>query len=62
MEHPIDGKGAAQTLHINYLLPISNNLEQVECENPVEEVGPIDEPTAVPKADDALLADQLTES
>ena len=43
--HPIDGEGYSQTLHRNYLLPISSNLEQAKCEDSVEGVGPIDEPT-----------------
>ena len=60
--HPIDGEGHSQTLHRNYLLPISNNLEQAECENPVEGVRPIDEPTPPPQAGNALLADWLAES
>ena len=34
MVHPIDGEGKKHTLHKNYLLPISNNLEQ-EGENSV---------------------------
>ena len=45
------GKGAAR----NYLLPISNNLEQEGDE-------PIDKLTPVPAADSGLLADGLTES
>ena len=37
-------------------------MEQAECENPVEGVEPIDKPTPVPQADDALPANLLTES
>ena len=59
---PIDGEEGSQTLHRNYLLPISNNLEQAECENPVEGVGPIDEPTPALQTDKALPANWLTES
>ena len=32
---PIDGEGHSHTLHWNFLLPISHNLEQDECENAV---------------------------
>ena len=60
--HLIDREGCSQTLQRNYLFSISNNLEQVECENQVEEVGPIDEPTLVPPADNVLPANQQTES
>ena len=61
--HPRDGEGCSQTLHRNYLLPISNNLQQVgDDENPVTEVEPIDRPTPVPPADSELLANGLTES
>ena len=46
----------------NYLLPISNNLEQVGDGDSVAGVEPIDKPTAVPPADSRLLTDGLTES
>ena len=60
--HPIDGEGHSHTLHRNYLLPISNNLEQDKCENSVEGGGPSDEPTPIPHENDALLVDCPTES
>ena len=59
---PRDGEGCSQTLHRHYLLPISNNLEQVEDENSVGKVEPIDKPTPVPPADAELPADWPTES
>ena len=59
---PRDGQGHSQTLLSNYLLPISNSLEQVEDENSVGGVEPIDKPTPVPPADAGLLADGPTES
>ena len=52
---PRDGEGCSQTLHRNYLLPISNNLEQAGDE-------PIDQLTLVPPADSGLLANGLAES
>ena len=58
--HPMDGEGCSQTMHKNYLLPINNNLEQAENENPVEGVEPIGEPTPVPQAPNELPADGLT--
>ena len=36
--HLIDGEGSSHTLHQNFLLPISHNLEQEEGENVVEGV------------------------
>ena len=62
MVHTRDGEGQSWTLHRNYLLPISNNLEQVEDENSVAGVEPLDKPTPVPPADNGLLANELTES
>ena len=59
---PVDGEGCSQTLHRNYLLSISNNLEQAEDENSVDGVESINKPTPVPPADNGLLADGLTES
>ena len=59
---PIDEERHSQALHWNYVLPISNNLEQVECENPVEEVKPSDEPTPVPQAYNMLPANWPTAS
>ena len=57
---PRDGEGCSRTLHRNYLLPISDNLEQVEDENSVVGVEPIDKPTPVPPADNGLLTDRPT--
>ena len=36
---PRDGKGCSQTLHRNYMLPISPNLEQSKIDKPVAGVG-----------------------
>ena len=52
---PRDGEGCSWTLHRNYLLPISNNVEQAGDE-------PINKLTVVPPADSGLLADGPTES
>ena len=52
---PWDGEGCRCTLHRNYLLPISNNLEQAGDE-------PIDQLTPVPPTDSGLPADRLTVS
>ena len=60
--HSVDGEGCIQTLHRNYLLPISNNLEQTENDNVVEGVEPIDEPPPVPQVPKELPADGLTKS
>ena len=57
----MDGEGHRQTPYRNYLLPINPNLEQAKCEDSVEGAWPIVEPTPVPQADNALLADQPTE-
>ena len=62
MVYPMDGEGCSQILHRNYLLPISNNLEQAEDENLLKVVEPINEPTPVPSADDELPANRPTES
>ena len=59
---PRDGEVCSWTPHRNYLLPISNNLEQVGDENSVAGVEPIDKPTPVPPADSGLPANRLTES
>ena len=40
--HPRDGEGHSQALHRNYLLPISNNLEQAGDEPPADSVLPVD--------------------
>ena len=56
------GEGCSQTLHRNYLLFISPNLEQAKGEDYVEGVGLVDEPIPAPQADNALPANWLTES
>ena len=33
--HSMDGEGCSQTLHRNYLLPISSNIEQDEKDTPM---------------------------
>ena len=45
--HPRDGEGCSQTLHRNYLLPISSNLEQNEKDAPVAGVENTDTPAPV---------------
>ena len=50
--NPMDGEGHIQTLHRNYLLPISTNLEQAKDKNSVVGV----QPTPVPQAHSELLA------
>ena len=57
-----DGEGCSQTLYRNYLLPISNNLEQVGDKNSVTGVDPIDKPAPVLPADSGLPVNGLTES
>ena len=52
----------SQTLHRNYLLPISNNVGQAEDENSVVGVDPIDKPTSVSPADNGLPANGPTKS
>ena len=59
---PRDGEGCSQTLHRNYLLPISSNLGHVEDENSVVGVKTIEKPIPVPPADNGLPADGLTKS
>ena len=59
---PWDGEGYNQTLHRNFLLPISNNLGQVEEETLAEGVGPKDETTPAPQAHNELPANGLTKS
>ena len=56
---PIHGEEHSHTLHQNFLLPISQVLEQEECENGVEG-GSSNEPSPVPHAEGASLVDQLT--
>ena len=60
--HPIDGEGHSHTLQRNYLLPISNNLEQEAGDNSAEGDAPSDEPTPVLHGNDALLVDHPTKS
>ena len=50
---PRDGEGHRQTLHRNYLLPISSNLEQGEMDKPMVGVGNDTSLTLVPPVDDA---------
>ena len=59
--HPIDGEGYSHTLHQNFLLPISHNLEQDECQNAVEGESS-NEPTPVPDAEDVLPVSWPTKS
>ena len=59
---PVYGEGCSCTLDSNYLLSISNNLEQIECKDSVEGVGPGNEPTFMPQQEDALPVNHLTES
>ena len=47
-----DGEGCSQTLHRNYLLPISPNLEQSELDKPIAGVGNDTSPTPVPSVSD----------
>ena len=56
-----DGEGCSNTLHRNYLFPISNNLEQEACENTVGGGGS-NEPIPVPHVEDVLLVNWPTES
>ena len=58
--HLIDGGRTQHTLHRNYLLPISNNLEQGEGENFVGWDGLSNEPTPIPQENDALPVNHLT--
>ena len=64
MVHPRDGDGHSQTLYRNYLLPLSNSLEQVGDENSMAGVEPFDKPTPVPPTNGVtgLPADRPTES
>ena len=53
--HPRDGEGHSQTLHRNYLLPISPNLEQGKMDMPVVGVGNDTSLTPVPPVDNATV-------
>ena len=57
---PMDGEGCSQTLHMNYLLPISPNLEQSEMDKPVAEVGNDTSPTPAPPVSDAPAEAELS--
>ena len=50
---PRDGEGCSQTLHRNYLLPISPNLEQSKMDKTVVGVGNDTSPTPAPPVSDA---------
>ena len=50
---PRDGEGCSQTLHRNYLLPISPNLEQSKMDKPVAGVGNDTSLTPLPPVSDA---------
>ena len=49
--HPRDGEGHNQTLHRNYLLPISSNIGQDEKDEPVAGVENNNASTPVPPVD-----------
>ena len=59
--YPIDAEGHSSTLHQNFLLPISHNLEQDESGNAVEGDGS-NEPTPASHEVNASLDDSLMES
>ena len=48
---PRDGEGCSQTLHRNYLLPISSNMGQDETGEPEDRVENDTAPTPVPSVD-----------
>ena len=52
---PRDGEWCSWTLHRNYLLPISPNLEQSEMDKLVAAVGNDTSPTPVPSVSDASV-------
>ena len=56
---PRDGQGCSQTLHRNYLLPISPNLEQSELDKPVAGVGNDTSPPPAPSVRDAPIEAEL---
>ena len=59
--HPRGREGCSHTLHQNFLLPISLNVEQDEITNAVE--GTVsNEPTSVPHEEDVLPVNSLTKS
>ena len=55
-----DGEGCSQTLHRNYLLPISPNLEQGKMDKPVAGVGNDTSPTPAPSVSDAPVRAELS--
>ena len=55
-----DWEGHSQTLHRNYLLPISPNLEQGEMDKPVAGVGNDTSLTPVPPVSDAPVGAELS--
>ena len=55
-----DGEGCSWTLHRNYLLPISPNLEQSEMDKPVAEVWNDTSPTPVPPVSNAPVEAELS--
>ena len=57
---PRDGEGCSQTLHRNYLLPISPNLEQSEMDKPVAGVGNDTSLTPVPSVNDTPIEAELS--
>ena len=57
---PRNGEGHSQTLHRNYLLPISPNLEQGEMDKPMVGVGNDTSPTPAPPVDDAPVEAELS--
>ena len=57
---PRDREGHSWTLHRNYLLPISPNLEQGEMDKPVVGVGNDTSPTPAPPVDDAPVEAELS--
>ena len=58
--YPRDGEGCSQTLHRNYLLPISPNLEQSEMDKPVAGVGNDTSLTPAPPVTDVPVAAELS--
>ena len=56
---PRDGEGCSQTLHRNYLLPISPNLEQGELDESVAGAGNDTSPTPVPYVSSAPVEVEL---
>ena len=49
---PVDREGCSQTLHRNYLLPISPNLEHGKMDKPVAGAGNDTSPTPAPSVSD----------